>query len=222
MRGMGIDAPGGEKHGVTRTQEKNLKHEKVLIVDDEEDVLKSTEMLVELLGYDAIPLSDPGRVIEVAEQEQPGIILQDLKMKDLNLAGLVASLRSNPNTADIPIVFFSASSDLADIAAKYDAWGYLSKPFGEKELAQVLDDTLHHGSGKTRIPAAETAKKELRAVFHDYWNLISALNNYVEVLERSDRLGPKDRAAVSGLEELVLKLESKTDRLRSYLTRLVS
>lgn len=178
-------------------------------------------MLVSLLGYDAIPLSDPAKVIDVAEREKPGLILQDLKMKDLNLAGLVASLRSNPATADIPIVFFSASSELAQIAAKYDAWGYLSKPFGEKELAQVLDKTLHPNGGGSKVMTQEAARKDLRAVFHDYWNLLSALNNYVQYLERSEKVGNKEREAVLGLQELILKLESKTDRLRAYLIRLV-
>jgi CheY-like chemotaxis protein len=195
--------------------------EKVLIVDDEEDVLKSTEMLVSLLGYDAIPLTDPAKVIDVAEREKPGLILQDLKMKDLNLAGLVASLRSNPATADIPIVFFSASSELAQVAAKYDAWGYLAKPFGEKELAQVLDKTLHPQGQGTRLITQDAARKDLRSVFHDYWNLLSALNNYVQFLERSEKIGNKEREAVLGLQELILKLESKTDRLRAYLVRLV-
>lgn len=195
--------------------------EKVLIVDDEEDVLKSTEMLVSLLGYDAIPLMDPARVIDVAEREKPGMILQDLKMKDLNLAGLVASLRSNPATADIPLVFFSASSELAQIAAKYDAWGYLAKPFGEKELAQVLDKTLHPGQ-PGRVTTQDAARKDLRAVFHDYWNLLSALNNYVQFLTVSDKIGAKEREAVLGLQELILKLESKTDRLRAYLLRLIA
>jgi FixJ family two-component response regulator len=197
-----------------------MQGEKVLIVDDEEDVLKSTEMLVDLLGYEAIPLMDPGRVIEVAEREHPGMILQDLKMKDLNLAGLVASLRSNPITAEIPLVFFSANADLANIAAKYDAWGYLAKPFAEKELAQVLDQTMHHGDPKGQT-TQEAVRRDLRAAFHDYWNLLAALSTYVNVLERSETVSVKDRAVIAGLGDLLLKVESKTDRLRSYLTRLV-
>jgi CheY-like chemotaxis protein len=191
--------------------------EKVLIVDDEEDVLQSTEMLVNLLHYEAIAVRDPGRVIEIAEAQHPGVILQDLKMRDLNVAGLMASLRSNPKTADIPVIFFSANTDLPAIAAKLDAWGFLPKPFTERELAQVLDRAMHGKQNPAMGDAREVVKRELRQMFHDYWNLIAGLNNYAEVLRQSPTLGPLEKKAVAGIDDIILKVESKTDRMRSYL-----
>src|SRR5688572_29133095 len=81
----------------------------VLVVDDDADVLTSTAMLIDRLGYSTIQLQSADQVPEVAQRERPGLILQDLKMPGLSVAGLVASLRSNPATAEIPLVFFSAS-----------------------------------------------------------------------------------------------------------------
>src|SRR5687768_3674810 len=111
---------------------------KVLIVDDEPDVLESTAGLVESLGYEAIRVSNASEIMDTIEKTKPGVLLQDLKMPGLNVSGLVASLRTNPATAEIPIVFFSANSDLPGTAARLDAWGYLSKPFAKQDLARLL------------------------------------------------------------------------------------
>lgn len=192
--------------------------QKILIVDDDEDILRSTEMLVQVLGYEPLTTMDPGQVPEIAAKQQPALILQDLKMKGMNLAGLVASLRSNPATAEIPFVFFSASGDVAHMAAKHDAWGYLPKPFTEKELAQVLSQALK--APRARNP--EAVRRDMESVFHDYWNVIAALNGYLQVLRRSTSLGALDRRAIDGLEESMLKLESKTDRLHSVLGAIIT
>ena len=191
---------------------------KVLIVDDEEDVRKSTEMLVQMLGYEAIATDDPAQVMEIAVQEKPQLILQDLKMKDLNLSGYVASLRSNPETANIPLVFFSGRSDLQSIADKYGAWGYLAKPFTEQELGRVLENAM----GASEAPASRAeAAKEIEAVFNDFWNLLAALASYTKVLARRDDLPSELKGAVDGIDESLLKLEAKTERLRAFLRSVV-
>src|SRR6185503_8500139 len=115
---------------------------KILVVDDEPDVLESTAGLIESLGYTAIRLGDAAGILETVEREKPDVLLQDLKMPGLNVSGLVATLRSNPMTADVPLIFFSANSDLAGTAARYDAWGYLSKPFAKQDLARLLREAL--------------------------------------------------------------------------------
>jgi CheY-like chemotaxis protein len=195
---------------------------KVLIVDDEPDVLESTGLLIQALGYEAVQVSDPGEILEAIEREQPGLVLQDLKMPGLNVAGLVAALRLNPKTAEVPIVFFSAGSDLATTSARYDAWGYLAKPFGRAELARLLAQVLGTPSSAPRGPPGRDMQREVRAVFHDYWNLIAALSNYILVLDETPGLPPGAAKSVKGLDELLMKLESKTDRLSTYIRALVN
>ena len=194
---------------------------KVLIVDDEPDVLESTGLLVEALGYQAIRVSEPGDILSTVEREQPGLILQDLKMPGLNVAGLVAALRLNPKTAAVPLVFFSAGSDLTTTSARYDAWGYRAKPFGKQELSQLLHQVLG-ASGAAKVPAGRDMQREVRTVFHDYWNLLAALSNYILVLDETPDLPPEAQKSVKGLDELIMQLESKTDRLSTYLRALVN
>jgi CheY-like chemotaxis protein len=193
---------------------------KVLICDDEPDVLDSTGMLVESMGYRVSTVRDPAAVLDTIERERPDLVLQDLRMGGLNVAALMATLRANPETADIPVVFFSANADLPTIAARYDAWGYLAKPFGQEELRRLLDHVLGPG-GEHRARPLPEVRRDVRTAFHDYWNLLAALNNYIQVLEKAGPLPPDAARARRGLEEIVLKLESKTDRLRTYLLGII-
>lgn len=195
---------------------------KVLIVDDEPDVLESTGLLIQALGYEALQVSDPGEILETVEREQPGLILQDLKMPGLNVAGLVAALRLNPKTAEVPLVFFSAGSDLATTSARYDAWGFLAKPFGKQELTRLLNQVL--GASPSAHPSASgrDMQREVRTVFHDYWNLLAALSNYILVLDETPGMPAEAQKSVKGLDELIMKLESKTDRLSTYIRTLVN
>lgn len=191
----------------------------VLIVDDDPDVLESTAMLVESLGYEAITVSDPAQVLETAEREQPAVLLQDLKMPDLNLSGLVAVLRLSPATDEMPIVFASAVEDVSDHASRYDAWGYLSKPFGKEELARVLEEAIH---GDEPITTDRAPSREIRRLFHDQWNLLAAIGNYIDVMQSAEDLPPDVEQSVEGLEKTVLQLEARTERMRSYLLALLS
>jgi CheY-like chemotaxis protein len=197
---------------------------KVLIVDDEPDVLESTALLVEALGYQAIRLADPTQVLPTVESERPGVILQDLKMPGLNVAGLVAALRLNPRTAEVPIVFFSAGGDLAMTAARLDAWGYLPKPFGKEELARMLAQVLGPPQDvppMTRTPGP-ALEREVRGVLRDYWNALAALNNGLLALGRVAPPTPDTQAPLAAMGDLLLKLESKTDRLGILLRGLAA
>lgn len=189
----------------------------VVIVDDEPDVLESTAMIVESLGYDVVRVSDPAAILETVERVKPAVLLQDLRMPGLTVAGLVASLRSHPATATVPLVFFSAHTDLSTTAARYDAWGYLAKPFTPAELGDILQKVAGPPTG---LPSGSPRDRdrEVKAAFHDYWNLLSALTNYVAVLQHLPDLPPTAQAAVRGLDDIVLKLEAKTDRLRALAT----
>jgi DNA-binding NtrC family response regulator len=182
----------------------------VLVVDDEPDVLESTGMLVESLGHNAILLDDPAELLDTIEREHPDLVLQDLRMHGLNVSGFMASLRANDATADIPVVFFSAHEDLPATATRYDAWGYLSKPFSREALAEILRKAFEH----PRESLTEV-RENVRMLFHGQWNLLSALANYVRILERRKVDIPED--TLKGLTDILLQLESRTDRLRTYV-----
>lgn len=188
---------------------------RILIVDDEEDILDSMQTLLNSLGHDVRCVSDPDDALVAAAQDPPDLILHDLRMPGLSLAGMVASLRSHPATADIPLVFFSAHPDLPRTAAKYDAWGYLRKPFVEQELVNLLDAAM-----AGRLADHERGKEPRRAVqdmFHDFWNTLSAMAITTRTLTKSADVKGDDRRSAEALNDLLLKLESQTDKMRATM-----
>ncbi|MEA3137248.1 MAG: two-component system, NtrC family, response regulator GlrR [Thermoplasmata archaeon] len=193
----------------------------ILIIDPDADVLQSTGMLIESMGYRVLQLAESDDILEVVDREQPDLVLLEVKMQDLNVAGLLAALRSSPRTSRIPVAFFSASFELASIAARHQAWGHLSKPFGYHELSHLLERALGPPPGKTGSQDAREVEKEVRAAFREYRNLLAAVNNYVTVLDKFEALDPHAKSAVSRVGDLVLMLEARTERLRSYILALL-
>ena len=195
-------------------------HDTVLLVDPDPDILQSTGLLIEEMGYRVLRLAEADDLLETVDREQPDLVLLEVKMPGLNVAGLVASLRSNPRTSRIPVAFFSASYELASIAARHQAWGHLSKPFGYHELARLLERALGPAPGQAPMADLRQVESELRTQFRDARNVVAALTNYVTVLGRHE-LDEQGRAAVARLEDLVLTLEGRHERLRSYVLALL-
>ena len=119
-----------------------MPRQKILLVDDEEHILRSTRMLLDVLGYDCVTLKDASRVIEVAAREHPDLILQDIRMPALNVPALVERLKQTPETSTIPVALFSASPELSEEAWQAHAGGYLTKPFKEEELVKLLNAAI--------------------------------------------------------------------------------
>jgi CheY-like chemotaxis protein len=109
---------------------------KILVVDDEISILRSTQILLEDMGFDVVTTSDHGNVVEMARRERPDLLLQDVRMPGLDLDKLVATLRDEPTLRRMPILLFSASMDLGETANRVGAEGILDKPF---KPAEVLD-----------------------------------------------------------------------------------
>lgn len=193
----------------------------VLVVDPDHDVLRSTTLLIEALGYDVEGLSDAPDILDAVHKHRPTLLLQETQMPGLNIAGLMASLRSDPTTSNVKVAFFSAVLDLAATAQRHQAWSHLSKPFGFQELAHLLERALGPPPGKVALEVSRDVEKEIRLAFREYRNLLAALNNYVVLLEKGGDLNPPAKAAVERVQDLILMMEARTVRLRSYILSLV-
>lgn len=112
---------------------------KVLIVDDEESILRSTGALLEDMGFATALVHDARDIVAAALRERPDVVLQDIRMPGLDLERLVRELRAQPPLADLPIVLFSASMEAAQIAERIGAHGFLEKPFRPAELVGALE-----------------------------------------------------------------------------------
>lgn len=114
----------------------NPSEYKILIVDD---VMSNVLLLKVLLTNEkfAIVTASNGRqALEQVEKENPDLVLLDVMMPDMSGFEVAQHLKSNPNTADIPIIFLTALNSTADIVKGFQvgANDFISKPFNKEEL----------------------------------------------------------------------------------------
>lgn len=115
---------------------------KILVVDDEVSILRSTELLLVDMGFDVVTASDHTKLLEIARREKPDLLLQDVRMPGLDLDRLVNSIRADGALKHLPILLFSASMDLGETAARVGAEGILDKPFKPSEVLAAVRSAL--------------------------------------------------------------------------------
>ena len=115
---------------------------KILIADDEPDVVGMLTMRLRAHGYEIVTACDGIQAIVYAKREKPDLILMDIKMPGRDGYFVLKSLRMSMGTDTIPILFLSALPP-AEVRAKtveLGADGFISKPYDpEKLLAKIKE-----------------------------------------------------------------------------------
>lgn len=115
----------------------------VLIVEDEWAIADWLEVSLSENAYNVLTASNGREALDILHRETPDLVLTDFMMPFVDGAGLIAAMRENPRTRDIPVVVMT--SLLEDIVRErvhaYSA--YLRKPFREAELIRVIADVLN-------------------------------------------------------------------------------
>ncbi|PWH18483.1 MAG: hypothetical protein DDG59_05955 [Anaerolineae bacterium] len=110
--------------------------EKVLIVDDDLDTLRLVGLMLQRQGYQILAASNGPQALVLAEKEQPHLILLDIMMPEMDGYEVARRIRANPVTASIPIIMFTAKSQVEDKVLGYEAGAddYITKPTQPREL----------------------------------------------------------------------------------------
>jgi two-component system alkaline phosphatase synthesis response regulator PhoP len=108
----------------------------ILVVDDEEDILKLVELNLAREGYRVLTCTTGEQALEIARSELPHLIILDLMLPGVDGLEVCRRLKSSPKTAPIPIVMLTAKTEDADIVAGLElgAADYVTKPFSGKVL----------------------------------------------------------------------------------------
>lgn len=114
----------------------NPSEYKILIVDD---VMSNVLLLKVLLTNEKFAIataSNGHQALEQVEKERPDLVLLDVMMPDLSGFEVAQRLKSNPETADVPIIFLTALNSTTDIVKGFQvgANDFISKPFNKEEL----------------------------------------------------------------------------------------
>ena len=123
---------------------------KILIVDDDEDILLIVQTLLTNAGY-APALARNGREgIEQATATQPDVILLDVTMPQISGWEVCATLKNLPETAAIPIVMLTVKSEIKDLITgmQVGADDYITKPFTKRHLLETIERLLEPGEDR--------------------------------------------------------------------------
>jgi CheY-like chemotaxis protein/KaiC/GvpD/RAD55 family RecA-like ATPase len=127
---------------------------KILIADDEKPLLLLTQMVFRDAGMEVITAADGAEAIEKVLSEKPDIIITDVIMPYKTGFEVCKAVRSNPETADIPIIIISALGDEYNKLTGFEegADDYVTKPFNTAELRARVKALLMRYEAKKRPP----------------------------------------------------------------------
>ncbi|GAG82626.1 unnamed protein product [marine sediment metagenome] len=117
---------------------------KILIAEDERDILDLIMFTLQFGGYDVIPTSNGADALDMVHKEQPDLILLDVRMPRMSGYEVCKQIKAEDDTRDIPVVFLSAKGQEAEVTAGYEmgAVDYILKPFAPDQLLERLDNIL--------------------------------------------------------------------------------
>lgn len=146
-----------------------MKKVKILVADDNRNIVELVKMEFEILDYDVVTAFDGEEALKKIEKENPDLLILDVMMPKMNGFDVCMKLRDNPKYQNIPIVMLTAKSQEKD---KF--WGrqvgadeYLTKPFEPEALEQVVHNLLEQKkSGEiphpvTKLPGFASVQKEI-------------------------------------------------------------
>jgi len=136
--------------------------EKILIVDDDLDTLRLVGLLLQRKGYQITAANHGGQALDKVRAEQPDLILLDVMMPDMDGFEVVRRLRADANTSSIPIIMFTAKTQVDDKVTGFEAGAddYLTKPTHPAELLARVKAILARSARKRAlsIPAPKQEK----------------------------------------------------------------
>ncbi len=164
---------------------------KVLVVDDNEDMLETLDHLFSFYGFQVVRASNGKEAVEVAEKELPDIIILDALMPVMDGFEACKILKDAPRTREIPIVFLSANyteDEHRITGLELGADDYILKPFNAKELIAKVNGILKRKEILEKLRQDNQNLLRQQQTFSSEWQKIKQRasqlekNHYVDVL----------------------------------------
>jgi DNA-binding response OmpR family regulator len=116
---------------------------KILVLDDNEDILALIVMILEMEGYQPKGISTGGALMKSVEEFNPELILLDVLLGDSDGRILCHELKSDPSTANIPVIMISASHAALSLSEDHHKPDdFISKPFDIDDLVNRIKRVL--------------------------------------------------------------------------------
>ncbi|MEW5900399.1 MAG: response regulator [Acidobacteriota bacterium] len=127
---------------MTATKAKRVK-KKILVVEDNRVTLRMLERTLSDAGYAVIPASDGREAVRMAKLRRPDLLILDIVLPGLDGIGVACSLRDDPTTEGIPIIFLSAllGKTKGQEIKPIEGTSFIGKPWKKDEL---LKEVAHY------------------------------------------------------------------------------
>jgi len=130
--------------------------QKILVVDDEEDILELLKFNLSREGYQVLCAVSGEQALRLVRPENPDLIVLDLMLPGIDGLEVTRRLKNDPDTKNIPIVMLTAKGEEADIVTGLElgADDYITKPFSPRILVARIRAVLRR---KIKEPLEETS-----------------------------------------------------------------
>ncbi len=131
--------------------------QKILIADDDVETLRLIGLMLQRQGFEIAAASNGAQALEMSHTASPDLIILDVMMPDMDGYQVTRQLRQDAGTADIPILMFTAKSQVEDKVTGYEAGvdEYITKPIHPAELVARVKALLSRAKSRPSAASAE-------------------------------------------------------------------
>lgn len=119
-----------------------MNKKKILVVDDDAGIGEMLKTLLEYYDYEVIVTANPEETETLILEKEIDLVLLDMLISGVNGTDVCADLRTNPDTAKIPILMMSALHDAGKKCREAGANDFISKPFEMEDLTAKIEEVL--------------------------------------------------------------------------------
>jgi phosphate regulon transcriptional regulator PhoB len=124
-------------------------NKKILVADDEPDVLQLVSLNLKNAGFNVLKAEDGMTALTLARESVPALIVLDLMLPEMSGLEVCKVLKKEPGTAQIPIIMLTAKAEEVDriVGLELGADDYLTKPFSPRELVLRVKSVMRRAQG---------------------------------------------------------------------------
>ena len=117
---------------------------KILVADDEPDVLNLVTANLRAAGFDVLQAEDGPSALTAVREQAPGLLILDLMLPGMSGLEICRALKADPATATLPILMLTAKAEEVDriVGLELGAEDYVTKPFSPRELVLRVKNVL--------------------------------------------------------------------------------
>ena len=142
--------------------------QRILIVDDETDIVRVVEFALRQAGFETQTASDGAQAFARVREWQPDAVILDLMLPDLPGTEICRQLKSSSRTSSLPVIMLTARTDEVDRVVGFElgADDYITKPFSVREVVLRVKAILRRGTPAEAGPREQVGPVRLDAEAH--------------------------------------------------------